>query len=231
VNVEEYVPLESPYSYHGTTGAWDHEVLQRAFAKAGRIEVDATEERRISTAFFGLSVGGASSPVMGGGGSLTLTAGAFPDVLSVPRDVWTLKVTKVGVLSRKDETAEGGKKASSRKWKEWSVVLTGSQLLFFRDPSWATGLLAESTSTDGQAMITNTSLLRPDELLSVKDAVAVFDRSYNKVSRFGRIEISILTPCPVFQYPPLCHGGWSAHPAADARRTRAQRVDITHQLR
>lgn len=43
----------------------------------------------------------------------------------------TLKITKVGLLSRKEDLAEGGKKAASRKWRGWSVVLTGSQLLFF----------------------------------------------------------------------------------------------------
>lgn len=45
--------------------------------------------------------------------------------------VSTLKITKVGLLSRKDDLTEGGKKAASRKWRGWSVVLTGSQLLFF----------------------------------------------------------------------------------------------------
>lgn len=43
----------------------------------------------------------------------------------------SLKITKIGLLSRKEDLAEGGKKAASRKWKGWSVVLTGSQLLFF----------------------------------------------------------------------------------------------------
>ena len=42
-----------------------------------------------------------------------------------------LKITKLGVIDRKDDLIEGGKKASSRKWKTWSVMLTGSQLLLF----------------------------------------------------------------------------------------------------
>ena len=45
--------------------------------------------------------------------------------------VSSLKITKVGLLSRKEDLVEGGKKAPSRKWRGWSVVLTGSQLLFF----------------------------------------------------------------------------------------------------
>mgnify|MGYP002718776048 FL=1 len=43
----------------------------------------------------------------------------------------SLKITKVGLLSRKEDLVEGGRKAPSRKWRGWSVVLTGSQLLFF----------------------------------------------------------------------------------------------------
>lgn len=45
--------------------------------------------------------------------------------------VSSLKITKIGLLSRKEDLAEGGKKAASRKWRGWSVILTGSQLLFF----------------------------------------------------------------------------------------------------
>lgn len=43
----------------------------------------------------------------------------------------SLKITKVGLLSRKEDLIEGGRKSASRKWRGWSVVLTGSQLLFF----------------------------------------------------------------------------------------------------
>lgn len=37
----------------------------------------------------------------------------------------SLKIVKIGVLSRKEDA---GKKS---KWRSWSVILTGSQLLFF----------------------------------------------------------------------------------------------------
>lgn len=42
-----------------------------------------------------------------------------------------LKIVKVGLLSKKDDLTAVGKKNSSRKWKGYSVVLSGSQLLFF----------------------------------------------------------------------------------------------------
>lgn len=42
-----------------------------------------------------------------------------------------LRVTRAGRLRRKDDTLDGGRKASNRKWREYGVVLSGSQLLFF----------------------------------------------------------------------------------------------------
>jgi hypothetical protein len=107
--------------------------------------------------------------------------GALGDFFPPTGEIWTLKVAKVSLLDRKDDIVEGGKKATNRKWKTWSIILTGSQLLFFRDPSWATSLLAQSKSPDGHVIIPQASLFKPDELLSVKDAIAVFDKSYTKV--------------------------------------------------
>jgi len=98
---------------------------------------------------------------------------------SLAGDSGALKVTKIGLLNRKDDVLEGGRRASNRKWKQWTVVLTGSQLLFFRDPSSFLG--AQSVPADGQVTLPQVSMGRPDELMSVKDAVAIFDRSYTKV--------------------------------------------------
>ena len=61
------------------------------------------------------------------------------------------------------------------------MILTGSQLLFFRDSAWALNLIAQTDTTGGHVLSPHESLLKPDELLSVKDAIAVFDTSYTKV--------------------------------------------------
>ena len=102
---------------------------------------------------------------------------------SLADNLGALKVTKIGLLNRKDDVLEGGKRASNRKWKQWTVILTGSQLLFFRDPSSFLG--AQSVPADGQVTLPQVTMGRPDELMSVKDAVAVFDRSYLKVLSFS----------------------------------------------
>ena len=101
---------------------------------------------------------------------------------STSGDVFTLRVTKVGVLSRKDDILEGGRKAMNRKWKEWSVLLTGSQLLLYRDASCAVTIRAHADAVKGDMSLPRSFIPKPDELLSVKDAVAVFDKSYTKVS-------------------------------------------------
>ncbi|KAJ7456682.1 hypothetical protein FB451DRAFT_1276828 [Mycena latifolia] len=167
VDVDAYVPRENPYSFEGTAGPWDEQDLQLAFAKANVIEVGATNSTRIPP-LLSLGPGLPLSPMAG-----------FPDVIPPSGEVSTLRVTKVGILNRKDDVLEGGKKSSNRKWKPWSVILTGSQLLLFRDPAWATGLLSQADSPDAQFIFPQT-VFKPDELLSVKDAIAVFDRSYTK---------------------------------------------------
>ncbi|KAJ7783445.1 hypothetical protein DFH07DRAFT_873336 [Mycena maculata] len=170
VDVDAYVPRENPYSFQGTGGPWDEHALQLAFAKANVIEVGAANSVRVTTL---LSLG------PGGGAPMTPLPIGFPDITAPPQEVSTLRVTKVGILNRKDDVLEGGKKSSNRKWKPWSVILTGSQLLLFRDPAWAAGLLSQAESPDAQFIFPQT-VFKPDELLSVKDAIAVFDRSYTK---------------------------------------------------
>ncbi|KAI0068462.1 hypothetical protein BV25DRAFT_1846549 [Artomyces pyxidatus] len=178
VDVEQYVPLDNPYSAQGSGSAWDEAELRRAFAKAGVIEVGAADRRPSSV--FAMNVGGFPAPY----------TEAHEGLHSPSTDVSALKVTKVGLLNRKDVTLEGGKRATTKKWKEWSVILTGSQLLLFRDSIWATNLLEQATSTGGQPLFPPISLLKPDELLSVNDAIAVFDRSYEKHDHTFRFVMS-----------------------------------------
>ena len=97
--------------------------------------------------------------------------------------VYTLKLTKVGLLNRKEDLLEGGRKSTNRKWRSWSVMLTGSQLFFFRDASWAETLKDYAELGSNSQMLPPPGVNQPDEWGSVKDAVAVYDRSYTKVSR------------------------------------------------
>ncbi|KAF5377559.1 hypothetical protein D9615_005260 [Tricholomella constricta] len=176
VDVETFVPKDSPYSYEGTAGPWNESQLQLAFAKASQIEVGASTDAPRASTFFSLGAGGGFASPLGNLGTPIPTVAS-----STSGDAWTLKLTKVGLLNRKDDVLERGKRASNRKWRQWSVVLTGSQLLFFRDPSWASSLLAaQSVPSDRHTIFPQSALFKPDELLSVKDAIAVYDKSYTK---------------------------------------------------
>lgn len=127
---------------------------------------------RSTTPFFGLSVGGNASSSLN---SLGGVPGALP-----ASETWTVKFTKVAVLSRKDDLLEGGKKPLNRKWRPYSVALTRSQLLLFRDLSWSSTLL--SWNDPPRKPPISSTLFKPDEIISLDDALAVLDRSYSKVS-------------------------------------------------
>ena len=170
VDVERYIPLENPYTYEGTNGPWNEQELHCAFVKARVIEIDLPITDRPSTIF---SLSPSDNP-----GAPVSNLNDFPDIPSSKGKTWNLKISKCGLLNRKDDTLEGGKKNTNRKWKSWSVVLTGSQLLFFRD----TTSTLQTLSTDFSTHPPPTTILRPDELFSLKDSIAVYDRSYTKVT-------------------------------------------------
>ena len=168
------IPPESPYFYLGTAGPWDEDELQRAFALATTVEVTGLENRYAASPWFSLSVSGGPGPIFQSSlSSLPYT----PSHLGAS----VIKVTKVGLLLRKEDIAEGGRRAMNRKWREWCVVLTGSQLLFLRDASWTSNLQSQSDPKNGHAVVPQALLPQPDEMLSVRDTVAVFDKSYTKV--------------------------------------------------
>ncbi|KAH8120136.1 hypothetical protein DFH11DRAFT_1500603 [Phellopilus nigrolimitatus] len=183
IEVESHIPLRNPYSYQGTAGSWNEGELRRSFARADVIEVDTMDAKRMSTLpFFSMNVSGAPGPM------ITSFAGqTVSEPESSLSELSTLRVTKVGLLNRKDDVSDGGKRASSRKWREWSVILTGSQLLFFRDSAMALDLIAQSHSSENKIFSAQFSFLRPDEHVSVKDAIAVYDSSYAKHGNVVRL--------------------------------------------
>ena len=81
----------------------------------------------------------------------------------------------------KEDTTEGGKRSTNRKWRAWSVVLTGTQLLFFRDLNFASHILGLPPANKVQDRTQELGLLNPDEIVSLHECIAVFDTSYNKV--------------------------------------------------
>ncbi|KAI0274709.1 hypothetical protein BC834DRAFT_1037375 [Gloeopeniophorella convolvens] len=171
VDVEAYVPRENPYSYEGTSGPWDEAYMHEMFLDAGIIEVGGPD-RRMSTSVFALSVGGIPTPYA--------NLHPPPDSVYHPRQVSALRVVKVGLLNCKDITLDFGKRAKAGKWRIWSVILTGSQLLLFRDHAWAINLQKQMASPDRHRLSPPAPVLKPDEVLPLKDSVALYDRSDDK---------------------------------------------------
>ncbi len=182
VDVESYIPTSNPYSWQGTTGKWDDDELQQAFARAAVIPV-ASEGTRTSAPFFSMSLPNAGSPGLAG----------LPESASAGGELWTLRATKIGMLSRKDEVGIGGKKAGTRKWKPFNVILTGSHILFSRDTTWAQAQASPSRPSSGDKLsLALHSSFRFDEIMTVKDLIAVSDSSYTKVSVYELQNICIL---------------------------------------
>lgn len=164
VNVESMVPAESPFSCMGTRPFLDVDSLQRRFADAHPLKfVKNRLRRKQSLTSFG------SRPA-------STEPGKAPGH-GASDDLQTLNITKVGLISRKDDSIVNGKRVTGKKWKSWSVILTGSQLLFFKDTIWALTLVEQIRSA-GKKEIQHMASFQPDEVLSVKDCVAVWDREY-----------------------------------------------------
>jgi hypothetical protein len=183
VDVSSFVPFDDPLSIYGTKDTFHDEELRMAFARAGVVEIP-TEPRRTSITLL-------ASP----GFPTPYAPVSAPVVAPNHQEDVVLKVTNVGLLRRKDIILQGGKRApSSRKWREWSVILTGSQLLFFRDSVWATHLQEQEATGASQMVMPPSSLLRPDEVMGIRDVLAVYDRSYTQVRlHFRFVGFAVLT--------------------------------------
>jgi len=163
LHVDRQIPLETPFS---TLGLDDIDSLHQQFAKATMIQVTLPGKRKTSTGIL----------------SSTPTRGA-------PAQEVMLKVTKVGTLSRTDDF--DGKKGN-RKWKSWSVILTGSQLLFVKDSIMAI-TLSERIKQVQAGTRSNPTLLppmpnfKPDEVISLKDCIAIHDRHHPRAQGIFRL--------------------------------------------
>lgn len=188
VDVEQHVPPISPFSCLGTSTTLDADGMHERFLSAGILRIDASPSKKR-----GKRKGGEEETV--------------------------IRVTKVGLLSRRgesrhtllaqhlkraadetDDTSDQVKK-SSRKSKAWSVILTGTQLLFFKDPFWAAQLLEHIQTTKrndrGHLVLPVMGNFVPDEVFPVKDAVAVYDNETEQVRLARSIHtLSILTISP-----------------------------------
>ncbi|ORY63679.1 hypothetical protein BCR35DRAFT_187937 [Leucosporidium creatinivorum] len=191
LDIESTIPLRSPFSFTGTTSFFNATTLHQLFAHAPVLQITSRPRSKSSASppTINTAEGAPLAPTMS---NMTFVP---PPKEKVPT-LSSLKITKIGLLSRKEDLAEGGKKAASRKWKGWSVVLTGSQLLFFKDPNWADALqqtldaaaASQPRPDDNHVLVFSIQTpFKPDAVLSLANSAAIYDATYAKYSNVFRL--------------------------------------------
>lgn len=159
--------LANPYTFRGPVDDASYEDIHEKFLRSRSADLDM-ETSSASPAFFNIS-----SPMLP-------TSSANSDAVPTHHGC-VVKLVKVGILNRKDDTVEGGKRAIARKWKGWGAIMTHSQLLFYRDTAQVMSIKRQSEESVDLPP-PRVALTRPDEVWSLKDTVAILDKSYRKVS-------------------------------------------------
>ncbi|CAG8632993.1 2680_t:CDS:10, partial [Dentiscutata erythropus] len=163
--LQDIVPVENIYSYKGTLPELDTVSIHRAFVTAHTVKVTGVRTRGNSESF---------SPT---------SSSIHPS--DDDEDTFLLKITKAGRLGRKTDMMEGGKKTGfARSWKQFGVVLSGSQLMFFKDDTWFNNNIPNLNHPMKSTAIPT---LKPDVIIMTVDSVAVYDKSYKKYPNVFRL--------------------------------------------
>lgn len=178
VDVEGVMSLDNPYTFRGPTDDASYEGTHGRFLRARSADLNL-ETSSVTPAFFNIS-----SPM--------LPTGSVNDDTVPTYHGCVVRLVKFGILNRKEDTVEGGKRAIARKWKGWGVIMTHSHLLFYRDMAQVGNIRRKfEESVDLPPPLIG--LTRPDEVWPLKNSVAILDKSYIKVPwRSARI-LSALT--------------------------------------
>lgn len=159
--IKEVMDLEDHFNYLGTSTSYNPMELSKSFFRFGVLQIVSSRSR--PEAFIS------------------------PQTMANPSEahvgVVDMKVTKVGILWRKDMK----KKKARSPWQEWGAVLTGASLYFFRNASWVKSLMHQydhhrKHNTSGSPCIFKPPLeqFKPEVLFPTQDAVALVDTTYKK---------------------------------------------------
>lgn len=161
-SLKEVVVHDDPYNYLGTSKSLDLAEMSQSFFKSGVLQILSSRSR--PEAF--------KSPE-----TVANPAGGHPGVVDI-------KVTKVGILWRKDMKK---KKKARSPWQEWGAILTGSQLYLFHNTAWVKSLMHQYDSHQKHGLAGTPVTFKPplehfkpDALISTDNAVALLDTSYKK---------------------------------------------------
>ena len=159
--IKEVMNLEDHFNYFGTAHSYNFMDLSKSFFKFGVLQILSSRSRP--------------------------EAFTSPQTMANPSEahvgVVDMKVTKVGILWRKDMK----KKKARSPWQEWGTILTGTSLYFFRNSSWVKSLMHQHDNHHKHAPAGSPCVFKPpleqfkpDVLLPTQDAVALVDTTYKK---------------------------------------------------
>ncbi|KAI8090461.1 hypothetical protein BDF21DRAFT_436859 [Thamnidium elegans] len=121
-------------------------------------------------------------------------------------NTFTIRVTKAGILDRKYDLIQGGKKATARGWRPFGVILSGSQIIFFADLSSYQNWLdneenpksssSTTTSNSDLASKRNNSFPAFSTLAESSSNLSVNANTVNSMSSLYSANPTSITPIP-----------------------------------
>ncbi|CAI2174280.1 9939_t:CDS:2 [Funneliformis geosporum] len=163
-SIEHIVPSENPFSYKGTLPEFDTVSIHRAFTTAHTIRITGVRTQRNSESFNQIS--SSIHPLGDDEGS------------------FLLKITKAGKLCRKVDLLEGKKSGVIRNWSQYGIILSGSQIMMFKDDEWFNSKISDLKDPSKSTILPT---LKPDVILMTSDSVALYDKSYTKYNHVFRL--------------------------------------------
>lgn len=105
-------------------------------------------------------------------------------------NTFTIRVTKAGIMDRKYDLVQGGKKATARSWRPFGVILSGSQIIFFGDIS------AFQTYLDRDQTLGSSSdlLSKRNNSFPAFSSISSMDQSSTSLHSYN--ESQLITPIP-----------------------------------
>ncbi|CAG8441862.1 2910_t:CDS:2 [Scutellospora calospora] len=166
--IKDIIPTENPYSYMGTLPALDITNLYRVFSTTNTIKITGVKNRRNSHTSF------------------KDTSNSNKSTNNDDDGTFLLNITKSGKLGRKVDLIDGKRRNSFiRNWKIYGVILSGSQLMFFKDETMFNVQMKRLNNYKDSSSIS--PVLKPDAILMTADSVAVYDKNYDKHKNVFRL--------------------------------------------
>ena len=118
------------------------------------------------------------------------------DVGNNNNNTFTIRVTKAGILDRKYDLIQGGKKATARGWRPFGIILCGSQIIFFADIQSYQNWLDEENPTQQhhQPPRRNNSFPAISSLTESNSNLSVNNATVNSMASLYSNNTSIPTP-------------------------------------